>query len=271
VITAPENLGYAGGNNLGMRHALEHGAELLFLLNNDTRLDPDCVALLVAASQQPPRCGAIGPMVYTWDNWETISSAGGALAWQDADAINVGAGEIDLGQYQARSVDFVNGCGIMVTRDAAEQVGLLDERFFMYWEETDWCTRMRKAGFDVRFQPAAKMQHKAPLTWHGQSAATLYYMGRNRLFFFARHTQGRQRFATLGGAVKGLLHGIVYNGRMGHRSAAQAAGSALIDAMLKRWGKRTLRFSIQGAYHARALPGRWSGKSPGSMDVEPPS
>ncbi|MCL4826275.1 MAG: glycosyltransferase family 2 protein [Caldilinea sp.] len=243
VLPANANLGYAGGNNLGMRHALAHGADLLFLVNNDTRLDPHCVTALVEEIQRAPICGAVGPMVYTWDNWQTISSAGGVVDWAAADAINVGVGEIDQGQYPPRSVDFVNGCGIMVSKAAIERVGLIDERFFMYWEETDWCLRMREAGLDVRFQPTAKMQHKAPLTWQQQSPLTLYYMGRNRLFFFARHGRAPQRVGAVIGATKGLLHGVVQNWRTGNRAASEAARQALIDGVMRRWGRRSLTFS----------------------------
>ncbi|HAJ37851.1 MAG TPA: glycosyltransferase family 2 protein [Chloroflexi bacterium] len=243
VLEAGGNLGYAGGNNLGMRHALAHDADLLFLVNNDTRLDPHCVTALVEEIQRAPTCGVAGPMVYTWDNWQTISSAGGHVDWAAADAINVGAGETDQGQYPARSVDFVNGCGIMVTRQAIERAGLIDERFFMYWEETDWCLRIHAAGLDVRFQPAAKMQHKAPLTWEQQSPITLYYMGRNRLFFFARHGHGVQRVRVLAGATCGLIHGIVQNRRNGNRPASVAAQHALIDGLCLRWGRRPLVFS----------------------------
>lgn len=242
LLEAPENLGYAGGNNLGMRHALANGAELLFLVNNDTRLDPHCVAALVEEIQKPPACGAVGPMVYTWDNWEIISSAGGWVDWAAADAVNVGAGEVDQGQYPPRSVDFVNGCGILVSKAAIERVGLIDERFFMYWEETDWCIRMRKAGLEVRFQPAAKMQHKAPLTWRAQSPATLYYMGRNRLHFFARHTQGVQKVQALYRASRGLIHGIIRNRLEKNFCASSAARLALVDGLLGRWGRRTLEF-----------------------------
>lgn len=243
VLPASTNLGYAGGNNLGMCYALAHGADLLFLVNNDTRLDPHCVTTLVEEIQRAPICGAVGPMVYTWDNWQTISSAGGVVDWAVADAINVGAGETDRGQYPPRSVDFVNGCGIMVSKAAIERVGLIDERFFMYWEETDWCLRMREAGLDVRFQPAAKMQHKAPLTWQQQNPLTLYYMGRNRLFFFARHGQGTQRVGAVMGAAKGLLHGVAQNWRTGNHAASEAARQALIDGVMRRWGRRSLTFS----------------------------
>jgi GT2 family glycosyltransferase len=247
VLPANANLGYAGGNNLGMRHALEQGADLLFLVNNDTRLDAHCVTALVEEIRQAPTCGAVGPMVYTWDNWQTISSAGGVVDWATADAINVGAGEADQGQFAARSVDFVNGCGIMVSKTAVERVGLIDERFFMYWEETDWCVRMQEAGLDVRFQPAAKMQHKAPLTWEQQSPLTLYYMGRNRLFFFARHGRAAQRVGAVMGAAKGLLHGVVYNRRAGNRAASDAARLALVDGVLHRLGQRSLTFTAARA------------------------
>lgn len=242
LLEAPENLGYAGGNNLGMRHALAKGAELLFLVNNDTRLDPHCVSALAEEIQKPPACGAVGPMVYTWDTWTVISSAGGEIAWEAADAINVGAGEIDRGQYPPRSVDFINGCGIMVSREAIAKVGLIDENFFMYWEETDWCTRMRKAGLDVRFQPAAKMQHRAPLTWREQSPMTLYYMGRNRLLFFARHASGAQRIRALYRASRGLVHGVIQNRLDKNLSASSAARQALVDGWLGRWGRRHLVF-----------------------------
>lgn len=246
VMEAGANLGYAAGNNVGMRYALAQSADLLFLVNNDTRLDPHCVTALVEELQRSPQCGAVGPMVYTWDNWETISSAGGEIAWGVADAINVGAGEIDQGQHPARSVDFVNGCGIMVTKAAVACAGLIDERFFMYWEETDWCLRMREAGLDVRFQPAAKMQHKAPLTWRQQSPLTLYYMGRNRLFFFARHGHALQRVRGVAGAAKGLLHGVMQNRRAGDLAAAEAARKALLDGLMGRWGQRSLAFTKVG-------------------------
>ncbi len=246
LLVAPENLGYAGGNNLGMRHALARGADLLFLVNNDTRLHPRCVAELVAETQRTPACGVAGPMVYTWDNWETISSAGGVIAWDAADAINIGAGEIDHGQYPARTVDFVNGCGILVTRRATELAGLIDERFFMYWEETDWCLRIQAAGLEVHFQPAAKMQHKAPLTWQGQSPSALYYTGRNRLFFFARHTHGLQRARVLAYAVRGLIHGVIRNRRDGNLPASTAGRRALVDGVLGHWGRQTLTFPNPG-------------------------
>lgn len=239
LLALAENLGYAGGNNRGMRHALQQGADLLFLVNNDTRFDPRCVSALVAEMVATSHCGVVGPMVYTWEGWTTISSAGGHIDWRHADAINVGAGETDIGQYGPRSVDFINGCAIMVSRQAVERAGLIDERFFMYWEETDWCRRIAAAGFDIRFQPSARIQHKAPLEWEGQSALALYYTGRNRMLFFARHATGIGKALVLARAARGLVSGTVRNRRMGNRPAARAARAALADALLARWGKQS--------------------------------
>ncbi len=142
VIASQENLGYASGNNLGMQKAIDLGCDLFFLVNNDTRLSPDCVSTLVSAVEDNPHAGAIGPMVHTFDMQEQIGSAGGKIDWRSASAINIGAGEIDCHQYPARAVDFINGCGLMVTRNAVERVGMLDPQYFMYWEETDWCMRI---------------------------------------------------------------------------------------------------------------------------------
>jgi len=181
LISTSENLGYSGGNNTGIQASLEGEADVLFLVNNDTILNPTCISRLVETVDRVPKVGVIGPMVYTWNNWHVISSAGGEIDWIHANAVNVGAGEMDSGQYKFRKVDFINGCGIMVTRAAVDQAGVLDSRYFMYWEETDWCQRILRAGFELYFQPAAKMQHKATIHPKDLGPATIYYMTRNRL------------------------------------------------------------------------------------------
>ncbi len=118
LLRLEENLGYAGGNNAAMRHALARGAQAVLLLNNDTRLAPDCLENLVEALNAHPEAAAVGPMIYAWESWETISSAGGLIDWAHADAINLGAGARDVGQFPARNVDSLNGCALMVRADA---------------------------------------------------------------------------------------------------------------------------------------------------------
>lgn len=232
-----ENLGYALGNNRGVEYALEAGAEVVFLVNNDTRLEKECVSRLVETLIKDTQIGIIGPMVYTWDGDKTISSAGGQVDWKMADAVNVGMGEKDTGQYRGRTVDFINGCGIMITRDAIQQAGLLDAKLFMYWEETDWCLRVKSKGFKIYFEPSASMEHKATIRSIELSPTTLYYMTRNRFLFFFRHSPNMLKILSLLRALKGTLQGIMINRRMGKNAHERAMRFALYHAIIGCWGK----------------------------------
>lgn len=238
ILRLAENLGYAGGNNVALRHAQQQGAHAMLLLNNDTRLAPDCLERLWDAMLAHPQAAAVGPMIYTWDGWETISSAGGWIDWAHADAVNLGAGECEHGQYPARAVDVLNGCALLVRAAAVAKVGLLDERYFMYWEETDWCTRALRAGWTLWFEPSARIQHKAPLRPEQMSHAALYYMARNRLLFFARHTPPMQRPLVLAHATSGIVRGGLRAQRSGGSSALER--QALRDFALRRFGRRAL-------------------------------
>lgn len=255
VKNTGENLGYAGGNNIGMQIALEHGAEYLFLLNNDTRVYPDCISALVKAISAHSRVGIVGPMVYTWDRGRIISSAGGYIDWRQADAANTGAGEVDRARYPARLVDYINGCGLMVRRSAIERAGMLDQKYYMYYEETDWCQRVRRAGYEVRFIPEARMRHKAPIHSGELGPTTIYYQTRNRLLFFARYTQFSMKPFTLAHAIHGAFVGTLRNRKAGRYSHARAAQLALLHAFQGHWG--------------RTDPGLWLGKSSGTALAYP--
>ncbi|NJN94929.1 MAG: glycosyltransferase family 2 protein [Anaerolineales bacterium] len=237
IVATGQNLGYAAGNNVGMTAALQHAADLVFLVNNDTRLESGCISTLVRGLEARPNIGMIGPMVYTWDNESIISSAGGQVDWQYGDAINVGMGEVDHGKYPARSVDFINGCGLMVTRAALEQAGMLDPKFFMYWEETDWCQRVRRAGFEIRFEPAARMFHKASIVVEELGPTTLYYMTRNRFLFFARHTPLARKPLTLARVLHGATRGFLLHRRAGRLTHANASKIAILHAVQQHWGR----------------------------------
>jgi GT2 family glycosyltransferase len=237
VISTGENLGYAGGNNFGMRVAMRRGADALFLINNDTWLEPGCVSALVGSLAANPQAGVVGPMVYAGGLQNMISSAGGQIDWRCADADNVGAGLLDEHQFPARAVDFVNGCGILVTVDAVRRAGLLDPRYFMYWEETDWCLRASRAGLGVRFEPGAYMIHKGTVPVSDLGPMTLYYVTRNRLRFFAIHTPGPQKPMTLVRALHGAVEGIVQHQQAGRMAHARATRLALWHALIGRWGR----------------------------------
>ncbi len=184
VIENGANLGFAAGNNVGLRHALAHGYDYALLLNNDTEAAPDFLRLLVAEAEADPRVGAAGPMIYYHADPTLIWSAGGRIDWRRGLSAMDGTGERDRGQYAApRQVDFVTGCALLIRRAALERAGLLDERFFMYYEETEWSVRVARAGFRIVHVPAAKLWHKIPLDARFDKEYLAYYMTRNRLLF----------------------------------------------------------------------------------------
>src|SRR5258708_2254210 len=155
IVPLTKNLGYAGNNNAGIQLALEQGADWVLVLNEDTLLDPECLAQLVAAGEAEPRIGIVGPMVYHHDEPRVIQSAGGQLNrhWE---ATHLGQNEDDRGQFAAlHDVDYISGCAILVRRGVVQQVGMLDERFYYYWEETEWCLRARQHGWRIVHVPTA--------------------------------------------------------------------------------------------------------------------
>jgi GT2 family glycosyltransferase len=183
VIANGANLGFAAGNNVGLRYALEHGFDYAMLLNNDTELAPDCLTQLVAEAETDPQIGVVGPLIYYHAAPTRIWSAGGTIDWRRGICSMVGEVE-DAGQFSApRDADFVTGCAMLIRRAALERAGLLDERFFMYFEETEWCVRVARAGYRVRFTPWAKLWHKIPLDARYDKEYLAYYMTRNRLLF----------------------------------------------------------------------------------------
>lgn len=198
VIENGANLGFAAGNNVGLRYALAHGYDYALLLNNDTEAAPDMLTELVTAAEADPRSGAVGPIIYYHAAPTRVWSAGGWIDWEQG--ISRMEGEVeDRGQFTAiREVDFVTGCAMLLRRTALERAGLLDERFFMYFEETEWCVRARRAGFRILFTPRAKLWHKIPLNARFDKEYLAYYMTRNRLLFLrATGAQPRTWFNAL--------------------------------------------------------------------------
>ncbi len=191
-IQTGANLGFTGGNNVGIRHALENGADYVLLLNNDTIVAPDFISVMVEVMEQNPDIGVVGPMIYYFSAPETIWSAGGKIDWTRGLTSMVGVNEEDKSQYglSPRQTDFVTGCALMAKRAVWEKAGLLDDKFFMYYEETEWCVRATRAGYKIMLIPAAMIWHKISLEARATSPRTYYYMTRNRLLFLHRTRAG---------------------------------------------------------------------------------
>ena len=185
IIVNGNNLGYTGGNNVGLQHAVSLHADYALLLNNDTEVAPDSVRLLVEAVEADEMVGIAGPTIYYYDQPHVIWSAGGAIDWQRGRTCMVGLNEPDRGQFSRdpRQVDFVTGCALLIKREALERIGPLDDRFFAYYEEAEWCVRAHRAGFKIVHAPLAQVWHKTSPEAQQDSPLTHYYMTRNRLLF----------------------------------------------------------------------------------------
>ncbi len=188
VVEAGRNLGYAGACNLGIGRALAQGADLMLLLNNDARLAPTCIEELVQAALALPDAAAFCPKVYFAERPWVIQSTGGRVSLWRGTACQVGRGEEDRGQWdRLEPRDYADGACMLLTRRAVEEVGLLDEEYFAYWEETDWCFRARERGFRCYYVPTAQAWHRGASSF-SLSRYRFYY--RRGAFMFLRKRAG---------------------------------------------------------------------------------
>jgi GT2 family glycosyltransferase len=190
VIETGANLGFAGGNNVGIERALEQGADYLLLLNNDTIVDSGVLRALLGAAALHPAAGAFSPKIYFHADPGRIWYAG--TRWDPGTArfVHVGWGRLDEGDEfrQMGETAYASGCALFAPASAFRQIGLLDEQFFLMFEETDWCFRARKAGRPSIFVPAARVWHKVSASIGGyDSPLARYFLSRNGLLWAMRH------------------------------------------------------------------------------------
>lgn len=207
-VRAVENLGFAGGSNLGAKEALARGCELLWFLNNDTVPEPDSLRELVAVIGGE-RIGIAGAKVLRAADPREIDSVCMDVNVASGRTCLRGHGEIDRGQHDGLSdVTAVTGCAMLVRRATWEELGGFDESYFAYFEDADLCLRARAAGWRVVAAPRARVLHdRAAATDGRQSEASLYYSTRNQLRLMRRHGAARPRWrAALRFALVALLN-----------------------------------------------------------------
>jgi len=242
IIENGENLGYAGGNNVGLRYAMAQGADYALLLNNDTVVDPAFLRILVDAVEAEPAVGIAGPTICYHERPDVIWSAGGSIDWQRGSTRMVGLDERDEGQFGAepRTVDFVTGCAILVRRTVMEQVGLLDERFFAYYEETEWCVRVARAGYKILHVPLAQIWHKISPSAQADSPLVHYYMTRNRLLFLKATGAGLGAWlhTLFAEYLRTLISWSVRPKWRGKRSLRGAMWQGMVDLVCRRFGSK---------------------------------
>ena len=195
VIRSKENLGFAGGNNLGIQAA--HG-KYLFFLNNDTLLShqPSAISHLINRLESSPKIGMVSPKIkFSWGN-NPIQFAGYTpLSKITLRNHSIGYGESDNGQYNtAHPTPYAHGAAMMVKREVIEKAGLMPECYFLYYEELDWSMMIRRAGYDIWYEPACTIYHKESQTTGQNSPLRTYYITRNRLLFVKRNNPNVTRY-----------------------------------------------------------------------------
>ena len=186
------NLGYAGGNNVGIRYALARGHDYVFVLNNDTTVEPGFLSAAVSVAEADARIAAVGVKILCFDDPSRLWVAYGALTYRKGLVRLIGYYEANDGRFDVqRDVQWVPGTAFLLRRAALEDIGLFDERFFAYHEDVDWCTTAREHGWRVVYAPTARVLHKAHRSSGGGGFVTprQYLNGRNMVLFVRAHAR----------------------------------------------------------------------------------
>lgn len=240
VLESPVNEGFTGGNNRGMRFAMDEGADFLWLLNNDTIVDTKVLAGFLRVFQDDS-VGIAGSKIYFAPGHEfhhdrygkkergrVIWYAGGLVDWANMYASHRGVDEVDRGQFDIpKDTDFITGCSFMMRRDVVEKIGYLDDKFFLYLEDLDYSLRARKAGFRALYAPGS-------IVWHINAGSTgkpghglhQYYLTRNRLLIGMRYAPMRTKLALAREAIRFVF------------GSSAVLRRAVLDFILGRFGNR---------------------------------
>lgn len=196
IIRNAKNERFAHANNQGIELALKNRADFVLLLNNDTLVDLQFLQHLIARAQSDERIGVVGPKIYFADQPQQIWYAGAKVSLWRGLIAHIGIREAERGQYQqAGETGYVTGCCLLASRACLEKTGPLDEGYFIYTEDADWCWRARQHGFLIYFEPAAKIWHKISASSGGAAVASgltgfkIFYKVRGMLKFFGRYAR----------------------------------------------------------------------------------
>jgi GT2 family glycosyltransferase len=187
-ISSSKNLGYAGGNNLGIKRAK---GDYLLLLNNDTEITEGFFAAMVKEMEQNPEIGLLSPLIKYYDDKNIIQYAGFTqMDYLTARNAGIGAMEADKGQYNrdSRETGFCHGAAVMCRRTDLEKAGLMDERYFLYYEELDWCEKFKRTGKKIWFTGKAVIYHKESISVGKASPIKAFFMTRNRMLYIRKNT-----------------------------------------------------------------------------------
>jgi GT2 family glycosyltransferase len=240
IIFNSTNSGFSGGNNLGIKHALKN-KDYILLLNNDTLVKKDFLQKLVDFAEENSEAGLMVPKIYFAKGNEYHKDryrdselgkvfwyAGGNIDWKNVIGTHRGVDEVDIGQFdEIEETDFASGCCVLIRSKVFEKIGLLDEDYFLYYEDSDFSIKAQRAGFKIYYLPTSVIWHKnAGSTGGSGSKLQDYYITRNRLLFGNRFAPMRAKIALNREGLK-----LIFKGREWQRKGA-------LDFYLHRFGKQ---------------------------------
>jgi GT2 family glycosyltransferase len=241
ILDTQKNLGYVGGNNFGIKYALKHNYDYVLLLNNDVIVDNDFLTNLLKPALKNNSFGILGPKIYFAPGHEfhkdryskdevgnVIWAVGGQMDWNNILGSNIGVDEVDHGQFEKMTtdLDFISGCCMLVRKEVFEKIGLLDQDYFMYLEDVDFCQRAKKAGYKLTYIPSSKIWHINAGSSKSGGDLHDYFITRNRLIFSQRFARLRTKFAVFRESIKTLF-----------TSKSQWKRQAVIDFYLHKFEK----------------------------------
>ena len=189
VIQSGENRGYAAGNNVGIRYALENQADYVCILNNDVEVEPDFLTKLVEYMESASDVGMAGPVVYEFDRRDIVQSAGFSIGIGKGSTqpLMQGKNKSIIQKETVKFCDGLSGTCLLVKREVLEKAGLIPENYFLFFEEMEWCINVRKQGYKLATVFAVGVYHKGSATLKKTGTLSRYYMARNRVLFVRRN------------------------------------------------------------------------------------
>ncbi|HEX8182290.1 MAG TPA: glycosyltransferase family 2 protein [Candidatus Saccharimonadales bacterium] len=199
LVNTGSNLGYAAGNNVGVRKVIDQqNSDYIFILNPDAILDVKCLEELVKVALASPSSAILSPKIKYIDG-NALWYAGAYIDWSTGESPHRGQGEIDSRQYeQIQPVSRASGCAMLISIDAIKKVGLMDESFFLYYEETDWSVSFSDMKYEITYVPKAICRHAVSASTGGFFTPNYqYYVTRNSLLFLHKHKNHVNKFYLL--------------------------------------------------------------------------
>lgn len=222
-IQTGENLGYTGGNNIGIKKALMLNSDYIFILNSDTELEKNAIENLIRVGEKDDNYGIIAPKILFADK-KTVWFAGGVFDKKNILGSHKGVDQMDEGQFNVEmETDYVTGAAIFVKKEVIDKIGLFDERYFLYYEDSDFCTRAKNVGFKIIYAPKAVVYHENAKSTGLGSSLQDYFITRNRMLYASKFSDFKTKFALLREAVKNIF--------------IPARRLALYDYLLDNFGK----------------------------------